>query len=34
MSEHRERADSDDPVRDEIAAVVGRARDAARAIEH
>ena len=34
MSERREQADRDDPVRDEIAAVVGRARDAARAIEH
>jgi sulfoacetaldehyde dehydrogenase len=34
MSEHRERADGDGTVRDEIAAVVGRARDAARAIEH
>ena len=34
MSERRQQADSDDPVRDEIAAVVSRARDAARAIEH
>jgi sulfoacetaldehyde dehydrogenase len=31
-SKHRQQADS--PVRDEIAAVVGRAREAARAIEH
>src|ERR1700723_1014094 len=34
MREQRERADGDGTVRDEIAAVVGRARDAARAIEH
>src|SRR5580704_5935148 len=34
MSELSEQADRDHPVRDEIAAVVGRAREAARAIEH
>ncbi|MGD0068100.1 MAG: hypothetical protein ABSB76_32300, partial [Streptosporangiaceae bacterium] len=34
MSERSEQADRGDPVRDEIAAVVGRARAAARAIEH
>ena len=34
MSERSEQANSGDPVRDEIAAVVGRARDAAQAIEH